>query len=68
MLGLLTIRDPVLALTNQFFLLSTILITVVSQVHRFRRLGREFAERDLQERLLAGARAQRRSWPDRARS
>ena len=60
MLGMLPIRDPVLALTNQFFLVSTILITVVSQVHRFDRLGREFAERNLHERLLAEARAERR--------
>ena len=60
MLGMLPIRDPVLALTNQFFLVSTILITVVSQTHRFERLGREFAERNLHERLLAEARAERR--------
>ncbi len=56
-LGLLEIRDPALALSNQFFILSTILITVISQVHRFEHLQREFAERTLQERLLAEARA-----------
>ncbi len=60
-LGLLPIRDPALALSNQFFILSTILITVISQVHSFGHLRREFAERALQERLLAEARAPRRA-------
>lgn len=58
-LGVIRVDDPVAVLLNQFFLLSTILITVVSQVHRFRQARVEFDERVVQERLLAQARAPR---------
>ena len=57
LLGLVPIREPALALSNQFFLLSTLLVTIVSQAHRLGRLRREFVERALHERLLAEARA-----------
>lgn len=54
-LGMIHISDTALVMSNQFFLLSTLIISVVSQVHRLSLLRREFAERALQEKLLAEA-------------
>lgn len=63
-LGWIDVVEPVAVLLNQFFLLSTMLISVVSQVHRFRHARIEFDERIVQERLLAQARAPMRSTVD----
>lgn len=53
LLGLLTVRDVPAALTNQFFLISTMVVTVASQHHRRKLERREFDGQAAQQRLLA---------------
>ncbi|MEZ4384516.1 MAG: GGDEF domain-containing protein [Nannocystaceae bacterium] len=53
LLGLLDIRDFPAALTNQFFMLSTMLVTALSQHHRRGLERREFEAKEEQKRLLA---------------
>jgi diguanylate cyclase (GGDEF)-like protein len=50
--GRMDVRDPALALSHQFFILSTMLVTFVSQRHRFLLERREHASRVETERLL----------------
>ena len=52
-LGLVTISDFPLALTNQFFLISTAIITIASMSHRRGLERREFDAQIAQENLLA---------------
>jgi diguanylate cyclase (GGDEF)-like protein len=53
LLGLLDIRDFPAALTNQFFMLSTMLVTGLSQHYRRGLERREFEAKEAQKRLLA---------------
>lgn len=53
LLGLLPVRDVPAALTNQFFLLSTMAVTIVSQHRRWRLERSEFEGQVAQQRLLA---------------
>ncbi|MCA9657368.1 MAG: GGDEF domain-containing protein, partial [Myxococcales bacterium] len=53
LLGLLEIRDFPAALTNQFFMLSTMLVTALSQHYRRGLERREFEAKEEQKRLLA---------------
>lgn len=53
LLGLLEIRDFPAALTNQFFMLSTMLVTGLSQHYRRGLERREFEAKEEQKRLLA---------------
>jgi len=52
-LGVVTISDFPIALTNQFFLLSTAIITIASMSHRRRLERREFDAQIAQQNLLA---------------
>lgn len=52
-LGLLSIRDFPSALTNQFFLISTMVVTALSQHYRRRLERREFDAQEAQRHLLA---------------
>jgi diguanylate cyclase (GGDEF)-like protein len=52
-LGLLPVRDAVLTFSNQFFVLSTMIVMFVSQRHRFGLEWREHLARRETERLLA---------------
>lgn len=56
-LGLTPITDLPIAVSNQFFLLSTAIITVASQIHRRRLERREFEAQIAQEHLLAEVQA-----------
>jgi diguanylate cyclase (GGDEF)-like protein len=56
-LGLTPITDLPIALSNQFFLISTGIITVASQIHRRRLERREFEAQIAQEHLLAEVQA-----------
>lgn len=53
LLGLLEIRDITATLTNQFFILSTMVVTVASQYYRRSLERREFEGQVAQRRLLA---------------
>ncbi|MCB9703534.1 MAG: GGDEF domain-containing protein [Myxococcales bacterium] len=53
LLGILEIRDFAATLTNQFFLISTMLVTALSQHHRRGIERREFEAQHTQKRLLA---------------
>jgi diguanylate cyclase (GGDEF)-like protein len=56
-LGLTRIHDLPIALSNQFFLLSTAIITVASQIHRRTLERREFDAQIAQQHLLAEVQA-----------
>ncbi len=51
-LGLLSIDDAPATITNQFFLLSTMLVTALSQHHRRNLERREYEAQEAQKRLL----------------
>jgi diguanylate cyclase (GGDEF)-like protein len=53
LLGLLTLHDIPSVVTNQFFLISTMVVTVASQHHRRRLERREYDGQMAQQRLLA---------------
>ena len=50
LLGIIPVHDPVVAISNQFFILSTLLISIISQQHRLSQERKDYV--DIQQHLV----------------